>query len=386
MTEKRQTKRRGYGEGSIFKRADGRWCATIVVGRNDKGKRIRRTVYGKDKREAMARLTTMQGQRQSGSLRDTRRQTLAEYLSHWLAARAIKIRPNTHAFYKDAIDRLIVPHIGGIQLAMLEPVHIEGMLTRLRHGGVASRSVFSAFQTVRAALNRAVKTRTLPFNPCASVECGKPVEKPIQPYALEEARKLLRAAKGTRYYALFVLAIDVGMRQGELFGLKWQDIDWERGALMIRQSLGEVHGKPYWCEPKSKASKRRLSLSQLALDALREHRKIIMTEGHAAIETVFCNADGGLLTKSNFRQRAWLPLRKRAGVPERKFHNLRHTNISLLLENGEGPKTVQGRAGHSQFSTTMDIYGHLMEGADRQAADRLGGMLGAEDEATARTA
>jgi integrase len=385
--EKPKRKRRGYGEGSIFKRADGRWCATIVVGRNERGKRIRRTVYGRDKREAQERLIELQGRRQAGSLRDARRQTVADYLNHWLAAQGIKVRPNTLAFYEDAVRRMIIPHIGGIQLSALEPVHIEGMLTRLRENGVSPRSIFGAFQTLRAALNRAVKkTRTIPYNPCGSVECAKPAKKPIQPYTLEESRQLLRAAKATRYYALFVLAIDVGMRQGEMFGLKWQDVDWDRGALMIRQSLGEVHGKPYWGEPKSAASRRRLSLSPLALEALREHRKLMLAEGHAAVETVFCNADGGLLTKSNFRQHAWLPLRKRAGVPERKFHNLRHTNISLLLEIGEGPKTIQGRAGHAQFSTTMDIYGHLMEGADRQAADRLGTLLSRTEETATRTA
>jgi integrase len=377
-TTGRRTKRRGKGEGSIFRRADGRWCASIVIGRNEHGKRIRRTVYGKVKNEVQTRLIEMQGQRQAGSLRDTRRQTVAEYLNHWLAVIAVKARPNTHAGYVDVVKRRISPCIGGVQLAMLEPLHVENCLARLKRSGASTRSVRRAFEALRAALNRAVETRTILRNPCDNVECAKPAPRDVEPYTLDQARQLLKTSKMGRYHALLVLAIDAGMRQGELFGLKWDDIDLDRGALIIRRALGEVHGKPYWCEPKSKASRRRLALSPMALDALREHRKQSLAEGYAAVETVFCNADGGLLGKSNFRQRVWLPLLAKAGLPVKRFHDLRHTNAALLIELGEHPKTIQSRLGHSQIGITMNTYGHLMEGTDRLAANRLGSLLSAE--------
>jgi integrase len=382
----RATKRRGKGEGSIFQRADGRWCASIVIGRNEDGKRIRRTVYGKVKREVQARLTAMQGQRQAGSLRDTRRQTVAECLNHWLACIEIKARPNTHAGYADAVKRHISPSIGGLQLAALSAEHVENVLVRLKSSGVSTRSIRRAFETLRTALNHAVKIGAAARNPCDNVECAKPVRKDVEPYTLDQARQLLKASKATWYHALFVLAIDAGMRQGELFGLKWEDIDLDRGALVVRRALGEVHGKPYWCEPKSKTSRRRLALSPLALDALREHRKQSLAEGRAAVETVFCNADGGLLGKSNFRQRVWLPLLAKAELPVKRFHDLRHTNASLLIELGEHPKTIQARLGHSQIGVTMNTYGHLMEGTDRLAANRLGNLLSAETGASVKTA
>jgi integrase len=136
-----------------------------------------------------------------------------------------------------------------------------------------------------------------------------------------------------------------------------------------------VKGKPYFCEPKSKRSRRRLSLSQMALDALRAHMKQRLIDGHAGAETVFYNADGGLLTKSNFRNRVWLPLLKKADVPVKRFHDMRHTNISLMLKDGENILTTSRRAGHSSIAITMDTYGHLLEGEDRSATERMGGLL-----------
>ena len=147
-----------------------------------------------------------------------------------------------------------------------------------------------------------------------------------------------------------------------------------------------MKGKQDRCEPKSKTSRRRLSLSQMTLDALREHQKQSLASGQAGAETVFCNADGGLLGKSNFRRRVWLPLIKAARVPVKRFHDLRHTNISLMLANGENAMTVKARAGHAQIATTMNIYGHLMEGTDRLAADRLGSLLDVKPATEVRTA
>ena len=237
--KKRSTKRRGRGEGSIFRRGDGRWCATIVAGYNDSGKRIRRTVYGKDKREVQARLVEMQGQRQSGTLQGTRRQTVAEYLNHWLAVMAEKARPNTHAGYADDVARRINPHIGGVQLTALSAAHVETMLIRLKDSATSTRSIRRAFETLRTALNRAIKTRAIVRNPCGDVECVKPPRTEVDPYTLEESRRLLLASKATRYHALFVLAIDAGLRQGELFGLKWEDIDLERGAPSCAGAWGK---------------------------------------------------------------------------------------------------------------------------------------------------
>jgi len=396
--KKRQTARRGRGEGSIFQRGDGRWCAIITVGRNERGKRLRKSVYGPTKKAVQDKLMELHGQKRVGALREVKRMTVGDYLGHWLKTiEPPTVRLSTHTGYTVVVDKQLKPHLGGLQLSALSSVHIEGMLSALRDDGQSPRAVQMAYVVLRIALGRAVKAKLIPFNPCADVDRPAVPRKEVEPYSTDQIRELLTAAESDRLRALYVLAVTTGMRQGELFGLKWDDIDLERGTLVIRRSLVEINNKPHWSEPKSATSRRRIELPAMAVEALQEHRvrmgaealarsareakrrgvdAVAFTGASAGSDVVFPNSDGGLLTKSNFRWHSWLPLLKRAGLPQKRFHDLRHSAASMLCELGVHPKLIQARLGHADIGTTMNVYGHLMPGQDRGAADRLGNHLG----------
>lgn len=387
---KRSTKRRGSGEGSIFQRGDGRWTATITIGYDAKGKRKRRTVYGKTKGEVQKKMLELQQQKQAGTLAEINRMTTGQYLDHWLnnIARP-NIRENTHASYDGAIKNHISPRIGGVRLTDLSPVHIERMLSEMERAKVSARMRQLCYAVLRRSLNRAMKGGRLYRNPCLCVDPPRVEQKEVKPLTGEQARLLLKVAAGSRFHALFVLAVTTGMRQGELFGLHWSDIDLERGTLIVRRTLLETRGKLSWGEPKAKQSRRMLSLPPMAVQALWDHKAKMLTEGRAGLEVVFCDSHGGLLRKSNFARNVWKPLLASAELPHFRFHDLRHTHIALLCQAGEHPKVIQARAGHSQISVTMNTYGHLMPGMDAAAADKVGAMLAlpaGEGEKSAATA
>ena len=186
--------------------------------------------------------------------------------------------------------------------------------------------------------------------------------------SIEQVGELLRAVEQDRLHALYVLAIDTGMRQGEIFGLHWADVDLKAGAVAVSRTLIEVRGEIEPGEPKSAKGKRRIDLSRATVDALHEHRKRMFAEGRSASPWVFCDSEGGALRKSNFLRRSFHPLLKRAGLPHCRFHDLRHCSAVLMLSQGVHPKVAQERLGHSQISVTMDTYSHVLPSMQRDVA------------------
>ncbi|MBI3865904.1 MAG: site-specific integrase, partial [Planctomycetia bacterium] len=213
------------------------------------------------------------------------------------------------------------------------------------------------------------------FNPC--IIAGRPglAQKEMQALTPEQAVAFITAAKADRLYALYVLALTGGMRQGELFALKRDDIDLEGGTVTVRRTL--VHQKGGFVEnaPKSKAGRRTVTLPEIAVDALRDHYRRLMAEGHAGAEYVFCNERGGPLWRSNVRRQSLRLILERAGLPGIRFHDLRHSSATLLLAAGENIKVVSERLGHGDVRITLAAYTHVLPGMDKAAAGRFDTML-----------
>jgi integrase len=372
-------KRRGRSEGSIFQRADGQWVGSISLGYDGNGKRKRRTVYGATKAQVQEKLRKLQGDAFAGMVTDPQRQRLSEYLAYWLEN---IVRPNrslnTYTSYEGVIRNHITPLIGGTQLAQLTGDHVQALYGAMAKAGVSDRTRQLAHAVLHRALQVAVEAKPpkIPFNPCDYVEAPRLPEGKVhrvEPYGAEEVRRLLAAAEGHRLEALIVLAVFTGMRQGELFALQWPDLDLETGALCVRHSLEEVGGKLALKEPKS-GKARRVELPPLAVAALWGHRARMLTEGHLD-GPVFCDTRGGWLRKSNFLRNVFQPLIKKAGLPRRRFHDLRHTSATLLLTLGVHPKVVQERLGHSKINVTLDTYSHVAPTLQKEAAAKLDGLF-----------
>lgn len=190
----------------------------------------------------------------------------------------------------------------------------------------------------------------------------------------KEVKRLLKVAKGNRLEALIVLALTTGMRQGELFALRWSDVDLQRKTLSVQRSAQEIDGDIRFVEPKTDLSRRRISLSKIAVNALKSRGAIAKREGHGS-ELVFPSPRGDVLRKSNFIRREWEPMRTAAGIPNARFHDLRHTAASLLLAEGVNPKVVQEMHGHASIRLTLDTYSHLIPTMQAGAADAFDRML-----------
>ena len=173
-----------------------------------------------------------------------------------------------------------------------------------------------------------------------------------------------------RLEALYVLAIDSGVRQGEAFGLHWPQVDFDGQAVIVTQSLEEKDGLFRLKAPKSKASRRRIALPSETLAVLNEHRQRMLVEGRdVKTGPVFVDTEGGYLRKNNLHRNSFSRIRQKAGVPRISFHGLRHTHATLLLLNGINIKAVSVRLGHSSVKITLDTYGHFLPEMDTQTIE-----------------
>jgi integrase len=360
-------KKNGNGEGGITRhKKSGLYMARYTVQTSTGPKR--KTLYGKTRREVGERLTKAKADRDQGLIFDEENMTVAEYLDKWLKSSVRgSVRRSTFDCYEVICRRHIVPALGGMKLSRLTPVHVQEFYRDKLDGGLASASVHKCHTVLHKALDQAVKWHLTPRNVCDGVKAPRAVPKEeMRTLSPEETRHFLEAVRGDRLEALYVLAVTTGMRQGELLGLKWQDVELEAKTLQVRRTLTRHGGKIALGEPKTKRSRRSIRLTAQAMEVLKSHlnrqlREIeILGDRYQDQGLVFTTDTGAPINPSNLRQRSFAPLLKRAGLPHMRFHDLRHTCATLLLSRGVHPKFVQELLGHATIAITLDTYSHVM--------------------------
>ena len=381
--------RRGRAEGSIFERADGRWSAEVSLGYDGNGKRVRKTVYGSTKAEVAEKLRKLQAEHDAGRLVETEKVTSGEYLTRWLHNTARnKVGVQTWERYRQLVELYLVPILGGVKLSKLAPLHIEQCYSAMERGAPDRKKASAptrkgAGVILSAALKHAVRIKLIPFNPAADVVKARPAEREMRFMTDYQAKLFLKSAKGQGLLTLFVTAVATGARQGELLGLKWSDIDFDKGTLDIRRSLGWVKRKPILKEPKSKAGRRTIALPPFALTALRDHRAAALKIGQIAAP-VFCTRTSNYLDKKNVlrsfknvvRKVNWANSEAEPLPKEIRFHDLRHTHASCLIAAGHSIKAVSRRLGHSSIEITLRVYAHLMPNDDEKLAAGVETLFG----------
>ena len=221
-----------------------------------------------------------------------------------------------------------------------------------------------------AVLKYAVRMRYIDFNPAAEIEKPKRInshdEKEIAVLGPEKIQALFDNARDLKDRVMFMTAVLTGMRQGEILGLKWGDIDWSSRQIHVKRTYN--HGRFY--DPKSKASRRKIDLAPQLIKALKEWR--LASRFNVENDLVFPNPEGKPQNHTRMLRKSFHPTLIRAELPRMRFHDLRHTYASMLIEQGENIKYVQAQLGHSSIHMTLDVYGHLMDTVNQEAASRLG--------------
>jgi integrase len=367
------TKRRGNNEGSISRRKDGRWMGRYTVQTPTGAKQC--SVYGKTRAEVAEKLTAAMADRDKGLVFDDENMTVGEYLDSWLSGSMRgSVRESTHDSYEIAVRCHIKPALGRLKLKKLTSAHVANFYQDRLTAGFAPASVNKWHVVLHKALDQAVKWHMVPRNVCEAVKAPRPATGEMQTLSADETRRLLEAARGDRLEALYVLAVHTGMRQGELLGLKWSDVDLKAGTISVRRTLTKSGTSLLLGEPKTKKSRRTVYLTEAATEALRDHLRRQMEEMERLGDLyedrglVFTTKVGTLINPTNLRKRSFAPLLQRAKLPPVRFHDLRHTCATLLFSRGVHPKYVQELFGHANIAITLDRYSHVIPGMGAHTA------------------
>jgi integrase len=395
--------RRANGEGTIYLRRDGRYeGAAFVPTSSGTSKRIR--VYAGTREEARKKLTALQRQADQGIPVAAELWSLHRYLKYWLDE-VVKPqqRPKTYQGYASVVHNHLVPGLGKKRLDRLTAKDVRQFIKGLSEGchccragldagrgqccsigqccgrRLSRRTVQQAHSVLRNALHSAMREELIFRNVASLVRVPAPAYRVDRGLSVEQAHKLIELSEPDRLHAFFVLAVMLGLRRGELLGLHWSDVDLNGGALRVVHTLQRVGGRLQLVPPKTMSSVRTVPLPETCVAALRRHADRQEKERVEAAEAwqdsglVFTSRVGTPLEPDNLR-RHWEPLKTALGV-ELRFHDLRHTCVSLLLDLGVPPHVVREIVGHADIGVTMQIYAHASLDERRRAMDALDGRL-----------
>lgn len=404
MSERRRN-RREQGSGSIYKRkSDGRWVSVVDLGWID-GKRTRKSYVSRTEQEATAKLNKALGEHGRGLLMPANTATVEQFLTSWLETNARhNIRQRTYDSYLETINKYIVPAIGRHRLDKLKPQHVQVMINDMIAKKFSARSIHRHRAVLRSALNDARMWGMVQTNVATMVRLPSVRQFSGNVLSPEEAKQLINGLEGDPLEAMIMLTLSLGLRQGEVLGLRWKDVSLENRELFIRQQynarlhiprltpekrmeLSELSAqdrasfhlerfRPRFGEPKTDRSRRPLPLPSMTIEALKRHKvrqnqdRLLAGERWVDLGLVFPSTVGTPLEPS----RVLIMFREafdKAGVPRRQFHDLRRSCASLLAAWSVPPSLVRDILGHSDISTTMNVYTRTYSNDMRDALDRM---------------
>ncbi|MFJ1644915.1 tyrosine-type recombinase/integrase [Streptomyces sp. NPDC088258] len=398
---------RANGDGTVYQRKDSRWeAAGYVLAPGNTRKRIR--VYGTTRKEALAKLTEKIAASNRGLPIPSAQGSVAAYLTYWLENVAVhQLRENTYTRYTAVARLYLIPGLGRKKLARLTAKDVRTWLNQLRTtcqcctrgldtardqpiccaaGNCCSKRLSPlplayVHSVLKSALEHAVREEEIPRNVARNVRTGTPRPRRFEPLTADEARNFLAATSGHRLQPLFELALHTGLRKGELLGLRWEDLDLADGTASIRRTLQRTNSSGLTALPtKTKSSERRIALPTPCLHSLTQHRDRQRKERETAGTEwkdsgyVFTSPDGAPIEGSTLT-RHFNTLLRRAVLRRIRFHDLRHSAATLLLEQGVELVVIKELLGHAHIGVTATVYAHVRLRLQRDAIDTLSTAL-----------
>ena len=377
--------RRSKGEGAIYRRSDGKWCAAIVHDDPATLRRRRTVLYGRTRTEVSRKLKEAQKRVEAGGPVRDATTSLAAWLQYWqdTSLESSSRKETTKQLYKSVTVHHLSPEpFGALRLDQLKPTHVEALLGRLRDKRLSESTVRQAFIVLGIALDAAVRDGLLARNPTRAVHRPSIASKEAEHMTPDEVASILAAAASSRYYPLFALLVATGLRRGEAAALKWTDVDLKHETLKVRGTLVRINAALVITPPKSEKSRREVPLSPGVVKMLKAHRSAQNHErlraGNQWIPSghVFVTEFGAPVDPRNIL-RAFRTAANAAKIDHHvTVHTLRHSAATGWLENGLNIVEVSRRLGHSSISITGDVYGHISDAAARGPMDAWSEAIG----------
>jgi integrase len=367
--------RRGNGEGSIGQLKTGRWLArTYFDG-------LRKAYYGKTRAEVVKKLALAIKAQTDGLPVPNDKQTFGQFVTRWIETVAPSLRPKTASNYAQLLLSHAVPLVGRIPLIRLQATDLVRVYEERRKAGAAPRSILHLHRAIYRCLRHGERWGDVVRNVAALVDAPKVVRAEMRALTADEGRRLIEVVQGDRLEAFLVLALSTGMRSGELLGLTWRAVDFDRGAISVLASLQPSPEGLRLMEVKTNRSRLVIDIEPRVVAALRRHRASQGMERRVAgpewrdSDLVFTTTSGAPIDGRDLIRKWFRPLLKRAGLPPIRIHDLRHSYASIALARGVHPKVVQEALGHSTIAVTLDLYSHVVPSLQREAAKEMGEAL-----------
>lgn len=365
------------------------YYVVVDIGKDSTGKRKQKWFGGyKTKKEAEKNLIKHINEIENNTFVNSDKISLKEFLDHWLTSYVdVNLSETTRYGYRYQMELHVIPTLGNIQLQKLLPIHLQQLYSeKLKNGrldgkgGLSSRSVTIIHRVLRKALSYALKLQLVPRNIADYVEVPKRVPYNATVLNKHELSTYINAFKDTYLYLPVVLAVSVGLRRGETLGLRWQDIDFENKTITINQTLLHAKAGIIVGTPKTQRSHRSIVISDSVLDLLNEQKqkqiefKLKLENAYNDNNLVCCHEDGTAINPASL-SRMFTKILARHNLNLIRFHDLRHTNATLLLGCKIPAKIVSERLGHTTIGITMDLYSHVLKEMQEEAAEQLESLI-----------
>ena len=374
MTERR---RRGHGEGGVYRRAsDGLWVGSLDLGYVD-GKRKRRTVYGKTRREALEALNRVRRAAEQGQDLTTPSPTVGQWLDRWMAMKqADGSRPSTLRGYKQIIENHVRPALGSKRLDKITPSDVRALIDAKTASGLSGTTVAHILRLLRNTLNDAERLDLVIRNVARAVKMPKASEPDLHVLTVKDVKALMAASRPHRLFPLFATLMMLGLRRGEALALQWDDIDFANSTVHVQRSLQRVDGRLQIVPVKTPASRAPVIAPRGLIQILKKHRTAQRTQRLSegpewqGGDFVFTSVRGTPLEPRNV-SRAWADVREDAGLPRVRLHDLRHGYATILTALGVPPRVVMEMLRHANIGITMNVYAGVDLDTQREAAASL---------------
>lgn len=371
-----------------IKQVGKKWGFRLDIGKDENGKRVQKWYGGyKTKKEAEKACAEKITEIERGTFVDPKDMTLGEYLQDWLKTYSVNLTPCTYSGYKVNIEKHIIPHLGKTPLQKLQPMQIQKFYNELFNRGdanskdkLSATSIRYIHATLRKALNDALKMDMVYRNVAEAVTVPKQKQFEAKFLTQVQMNAMLEALKGTNIYLPTLLAVGLGMRRGEVLGLQWETVDFEKGMITIKRAYIPTPQGNVFSDVKTEKSRRTLAVPTNIMQYLKQVKKaqaetkLFLGGGYADNDLVCCNEDGSPLSPATWNHK-FKRLMEDNNMPAIRIHDLRHTNASLMLKQGVTMKVASERLGHTTIGITMDLYSHIDEEQQRDAAQRLNGAI-----------